>query len=151
MSRKRTIADAVVTTIQAITGLTGGILNGSAPRCVRVKSMEDAGINCILPSFIVYTAGIAETNPASRSMTDDIGYGIGVLLLVREDSMEDNDAAEIWREAMHDAFLNKRLTAVSQVVRCTIEAGPGLSEASPIYGMTRGNDIIRCLYQRART
>lgn len=162
MSRKNDIADAVYDVLRLLQ-LSGEIVttdlrspdpeSGSRfyNRVYRRQRLEDAGINCEFPCFVVYTGGIAETNPNSRSMTDDIGYGIGVALLISADSIQDDDAWETWREAMMDAFLNKRLSAVTQVVRCTIEPGPGLSEASPLYGMIRGNDIIRCLYQRART
>jgi len=164
-SRKETIADAIVTALRGIL-LSGAIVEEIVtppegeeglpiityrPRVYRLFRLEDAGVNCKFPCFAVYTAGIAETNPRSGSATEDIGYGIGVALLAPGDTIENQAAWEEWREAMQDLFRNRRLGGVSQVVRCVLENGPGLSDASPIYAMIRGNDVVRCIYQAARS
>lgn len=149
MSRKKDIADAVEATIRGLT-LTGGIMDGSDVRVERLFKLSDIGLNSKFPCFAVYTADIGETNPQSRSATEDIGYGIGVALFASGSSPQNEDEWEVWRQAMQDAFRNRRLEGVPQVVRCVLENGPGLNPAMDNFDKIRGNDVVRCIYQRAK-
>lgn len=80
------------------------------------------------PCCVLSTQGLAETERVVTSGGGTaIGYGVRVMFLDRPGRLT-GDAAqaahEAWREAVDDAFRNKALAGVPEVLACRVERLP---------------------------
>lgn len=136
--------DAVIATVQALS------LDGC--RGVIEKPYPDPA-NADFPVVWISTDGVRETVEAGLNATNDIGYPVRVLIVDRHELRDKSrlrERYEPWREAIIEAFLDKRLAGVPESVQCLIEPLPVLDPNLPQYQFVVSGVVVRCRTRKTR-
>jgi hypothetical protein len=147
-------ANAVMSIIQNLTLPDNGrILNTSTGlnQCYLLPMFEVDNIT--KPCFIIHYASIPPIDIGHNNVTNDIGYGVGVVLVDAQPvNYQDtrNDDRMAWVETVRTAFTDQRLPPVTQVYRCKVERGMPFDPRWGQYEVVYTADIIRCYYRASR-
>lgn len=141
------IMDAVKTTIDGL-----GLASPAVYKKEVVTDRTAEGVDLTNGAIFVSKAPSAETMPQGVLGSNDIGYPVAVTIVVEQNQdFSYNDTPMVWREAIRNAFHDKRLTGVASSMICKVEPLPMidlnllLNENLNVNGM-----IIRCLSRETR-